>query len=173
MVDIDQHGIEAPVGALRVEAGAARRQREEVAGDEAAARIAGERRPHGQEPRPVPADHRFQHLDDDERGDVGMVEDGLGGIAEAKAGDGDIGRAAGQTGEAEIGQRDLRGGEEAGHQELVAELDLVDVDVEPVLAPPSETEGADRRLLIVKFLEKVAQAMHPAAASPVRRPGGP
>ena len=43
-----------------------------------------------------------------------------------------------KAGEAEPGEGDLGLGEQARHQELVAELDLVDVDAERGMAPPAE-----------------------------------
>ena len=85
MVDIHQHGIEPAPWCERVEAIAARRQREEVAGDEAAARIVADGGSERQQAAPVPADDRFQHLDDDERPHVAVVEDRLRRVAEAEA----------------------------------------------------------------------------------------
>jgi hypothetical protein len=48
---------------------------------------------------------------------------------------------------------DLSDGEEAGHEELFAELDLEDVDAGGRVAAPAEADLADRRRTPVELLE--------------------
>src|SRR5690606_1973371 len=77
-----------------------------------------------------------------------------GGVAEAEAADHDVEAAARELGEAEAGQRDLGGGEAARHQEVVAQLDLVDLGAARRLEAPPQGQRADRRRSIVEFFEE-------------------
>ena len=67
MVDIDEDGVEGPRRRIRIEAGNRCGEREEIAEDQPAARIAGQPGSERQQSAGVPVDHRFQRLDDDER----------------------------------------------------------------------------------------------------------
>ena len=70
-----------------------------------------------------------ERLDDDQRPHPRVLERAPGGVAEAESADDDVEPVLARLGQPEPGEVDLGDGEQARHEELVAELDLVDVDV--------------------------------------------
>jgi hypothetical protein len=151
VVDVEQHRVEAPP--VAGEAGRVRAAGEEVAVDEPAAGVAGQRRGVGQQPAPVPGDHLVERLHHDQRPHPVVRERGAGGVAEAEAADHHVEVGAVQGAQREVGQRDLGDREQAGHQELVAQLDLVHLDVERRLAAAAQADLAHRRRLPGELFE--------------------
>ena len=92
-----------------------------------------------------------------------VLQHGGGRVAEPEPAHHDVEIAAGESGQSQPGQRDLRSREQARHQEVLAELDLEDVDAEPQLAPAPQAERADRRFPVVQLLEQRAHAVFPCA----------
>ena len=124
MVDVQQHGSPAPAGLRRVESVPAR-QGEEIGVQIGAARIVGQFPAVGHEPAPVPIDHGFQGLDDDQPRDLREGQRFGGGIAQPEPADDDVPIAAFQR--AQSVPRKLGFGhiEQAGHEVFAVELDLV------------------------------------------------
>jgi hypothetical protein len=67
MVDIDEDRVEAPAGRFGIEPGVGGGEREEIAVDEPAARVAGQFRPERQKARFVPVDDGIEGVNDDQR----------------------------------------------------------------------------------------------------------
>ena len=98
-----------------------------------------------------------------------MVEDLHGGVPESEPPDAHVELRLGQSGlgQSGLGQgvqreardRDLGDREEAGHQEVVVELDLVDVLTRTGVAAPPEADRSHRRLLPVELLESSAHGL--------------
>src|SRR5659263_301835 len=102
------------------------------------ARICGQDRPDRDQAALVPLDHRLERVDDHQLAYALVDQHGLGGVAEPQSAHCDV-----ELGPLDPGQRapshfDLGNGEEAGHEELVAELDLEDVDAGDRVAAPAE-----------------------------------
>ena len=70
----------------------------------------------------------------------GSLQRRLRGIAEPQSTDDDIEVGVDRLGQAEARERYLGDGEQARHQELVAELDLVHLDVQGRLDPPAQAD---------------------------------
>lgn len=157
VVDVEEDGVEAAGGIFGVEAGGGSgRQREEIAVDEAAARVGGERRAERDEAAFVPFDDGGEGVDDEERSDGVVPERGGGGVAEAETTDDDVERA-GEVGQSEVGEGDFDVVEEAGHEELLAEFDFVNFEVielrESAAAEGEVAEGGGSE---VEFFEGAA-----------------
>jgi hypothetical protein len=75
----------------------------------------------------VPSDDSAERFDDVKGPDAWVLEHRAGGVAESEAADDDVERRSGGFGEGESGELDLGFGEEARHEVLVAERDLVEV----------------------------------------------
>src|SRR4029077_6417571 len=95
-------------------------------------------------------------LDDVERPDPRVLQDGPGGVAEAEAADDDVEIGIGLRGERQPGELDLRGGEEARHEVLVAEHRLVDVHEEGGLEAAPKADLPHRCAAAVELLEPCA-----------------
>lgn len=106
----------------------------------------------------MPVDDFGERVDHRQCPQPWIVQDGLGGVTESESADGYVQLGVRQFGQGEFRERDLAGGEEAGHEELVAELHLVHVLPRDRVAAPTQTDLADGRRLPVDLLE--AQA-HP------------
>ena len=106
----------------------------------------------------MPADHGRQRLDHHQRADARLGQRRLRGVAQAEPGHDHIETRPGGRSQPEPGELDLGHGEQAGHQELVAELDLVDLDVEGKLTPPAQAQATYRRRLVIELLEQDAHA---------------
>jgi hypothetical protein len=104
----------------------------------------------------LPADDGGQGLDDLDRADPWIGERRPGGVAEAEPADDDVEVGAVELGEAQVGEGDLGRGEDVGHEVLVAELDLVDVDAEDRVEAATDADLAHRRGLAVELLEQPA-----------------
>ena len=100
---------------------------------------------------------------------------GLRGVAEPEAADDDVEIAARQRRQSNPRQRDLGDGEQARHQELVAELDLVDVEARGELPSSAQAEHAHRRRAEIQLLEIDAHRRPPLTTTQNRgaNDGGP
>jgi hypothetical protein len=107
----------------------------------------------------VPRDDGTQRLDDRDGSDPLVLEGGDGGVAETEAADDDVEMLSADRREPEPGQLDLGNGEEARHEELLAELHLVDVDEEGRLEPAPQADLPQRGLLPVDLLETPAHGV--------------
>jgi len=67
----------------------------------------------------------------------GVSQNGVCGVAEAEPSDHDVEIRSRDAVQRELGQCDLGCGEQARHEELIAELRLVDVDLQRGLEPTS------------------------------------
>ena len=155
-------------------------EREEVALDQPGARVGGERRGIRQQVLLVPADDRGEGLDDDERAHPWLLERGDRGVPQPQPADDDVQLVAGAGRQPQPGQLDLGDGEQARHEELVAELDLVDVDLQRPVEPPAQADLAHLGVLPVQLLEVPAhrstsrsRRAAPADPSPHGRPPAP
>jgi hypothetical protein len=92
----------------------------------------------------VPLDDLRQRVDHHQGTHPRVLQDRARGVAQAEPAHGDIERVVVQGGQAEPGELDLGLGEQAGHQEVVAQLDLVDVRAEDRLAPPAQSQVTER-----------------------------
>jgi hypothetical protein len=105
----------------------------------------------------MPVDHRLQELDHGQRGHARILQHRARGVAQAQATDHHVQACTLQRRQTQSGQRLFRDGERAGHQELVAELDLVHLALERQLQPVAQADRPDRRGAVSEFLE---QRMH-------------
>jgi hypothetical protein len=115
-------------------------QREEVALHEPDPRVGRQTDRVGEQVPLVPADHLSQRLDDDQRTYACIRERGTRGVAEAEPAHEHLQLGPGDRGQSEVRQLDLGDREQARHQELVAELHLVDVDLERRLESPAQAD---------------------------------
>ncbi|MBI3690611.1 MAG: hypothetical protein HY239_08135 [Mycolicibacterium aromaticivorans] len=104
----------------------------------------------------MPSDDFVECFHHDERMNAGILHRRLGGVAESQSPDDDVEVVIDRLGQAEARERYLGRGEQARHQELVAELYFVDIDVEGRLDPPAQADGSDGGLGPVENLELTA-----------------
>ena len=107
VIDVHQHRIEAARRRAESKPSARIRHREEVAVDEAAARIAGQLLAERQQPLLVPFDHLGQRIDHDQRPHAWVFQHGQRGVAEPEAADDDVEIFARQRRQSEPRQFDL------------------------------------------------------------------
>ena len=145
VVDVEQHGVHALAGRRRRTRAAPRASAKKspctsrARGSSVSVAASGSRR------SLVPADHRGERLDDHQRAHPRLLERGDRGVAEPQPADDDVELVAGAGGQPQPGQLDLGDREQARHEELLAELDLVDVDLERALEPATQADLAHRR----------------------------
>ena len=168
VVDVQQHGVEAPVGGLGIEGRLPflrTRQREEIAVDEAAAGIRHQPGAQRHQATLMPLDDRLQVVDDDQGAHGIQFQRRAGGVAQPQTADhhvqpGFSGEVPRRRRQPEPRQRLLHLGEEAAHQVGVAEDDLVHLEVvEGQDAAAAEDQLAERGLAVVEFLE-AGRRMH-------------
>jgi hypothetical protein len=82
-----------------------------------------------------------------------VVQHGADGIAEAEAADHHVQSAAVETRQRQVRKRDLAAGEQAGHQERIAQLDLVDLGAEGRHGAAAQAQLAERRVALGEFFE--------------------
>ena len=125
------------------------------ASHEPAARVAGElARRAGSSSRSCQEMTVAERLDDLQRAHPRVGERRPRGAAEAEPADHDVEVVARQLRPARASASAILGdGEQARHEELLAEPHLVDVDVERRVAPPAQADLAHRRRLPVELLE--------------------
>ena len=93
----------------------------------------------------MPRDDITQSLDHVQRSNSGVGEHRAGGVAKPQATDHDVERVTVNRRQPEGRQRDLGDGEQARHEVLVAELDLVDLDPKRGLDPAPQGDLPHRR----------------------------
>ena len=97
----------------------------------------------------MPADHGGERLDHDHPLDAGVGEGSRGGVPESQPTHEHVDAVGGAPGQPETGEFDLSGGEQARHQELLAQLHLVDIDAQGRLISCEGTEmGVGRRRMV-------------------------
>lgn len=101
----------------------------------------------------MPFDDLAQDFDDTQGAHPGVCQDGLSGVAEAEPSDHDVEICTRDAGERDIGECDLSCSEEARHEEFIAELCLVDVDLQSWFESTSKANLAQRRRPPVELLE--------------------
>src|SRR4030067_1077999 len=101
----------------------------------------------------MPSDDLAQSFDDVKGAHPGVSQDGVCGVAKAEPSDHDVEIWSRDAGERELGQCDLGRGEEARHEELIAELHLVDVDLQTWFESTSQTNLAQGCRAPVELLE--------------------
>ncbi|MFC5041683.1 hypothetical protein [Ornithinimicrobium kibberense] len=121
--------------------------------DEPAPGVGREPGPEGHQALPVPVEDRLEGVDDDEVGHPVVLEHGPGGVAQAEPAHDDPQTLALEAGEGQPGQLLLGHGEQARHEVLLAELDLVDLRPGHRLPPSPEAELVDRGLRPRQLLE--------------------
>lgn len=153
MVHVQQDGVEAAVRLLGIQTAGIFDHREEVTLDQAAAGIRGQGGAQWDQPPLMPVDDLAECVDDDQGADTWVVQGGLGGVAEAEPAHHDVEFGVRQFRQAEPGQGDLARREEAGHQELVAELHFVHIVARCRVPSAPQTDVAHRRRAPVDLLE--------------------
>ncbi len=153
MIDVDENGVEAPPRPVGIEPLGAGREIEEIAFDQAAPRVAGQLPAEREKTPSVPVDHRLQLLDDQQRADLGRLQDRIGGVTQSEAANHDVEGVAVKRRQAELGQRHFGGREAAGHEEFFAQLDLENVDAELQVAPTAQRKVAQGRFAKIEFFE--------------------
>jgi hypothetical protein len=156
VVDVDQQRVVPAVRVRRVQGLSRADGGEEVGRDQPRARVRRQLRRHREQARVVPADHLGQRLDHGQLRDPRVLQGGDRGVPQAQPADQHVEPVPVDGREAEPGQLDLGDREQAGHQELVAELGLEHVDVQGGLAAPPQADLAHRRLAPVELLEPCA-----------------
>ena len=135
------------------EARAARDHREEVSLDEGAPWIGCQFLAHRKQPTSVPTDDLVQRLDDTHGTHTGVAQDRMRGVAETEPSHHDVEVHAGDEGERDVGECHLGHGEGARHEELVAELRLVDVGLQGRFESTSKADLAEASRSPVEFFE--------------------
>ena len=105
----------------------------------------------------MPVDHLGQRLDHRQRTHPGILQHRPGGVPQSEAADHHVEAVAGKFGQGEAGEFDLRHREQTRHEELVTELDLVHVDLQGRIQPPSQAHRPHGGFPPVKLLETPAQ----------------
>ena len=100
----------------------------------------------------MPGDDHRQGLHDGQLRDPLVLESGPGGVAEPEPAHQDRERRAVRSPEADPRQLLLASGELARHEEVVAELDLVDVAFGDLVEAPAEADDAPRGVAEVELL---------------------
>ena len=167
VVDVDEDRV-PQVRRTGCESLVARDDREEVAVNQMTPDIVRELGSEREEVILVPSDHLGEGFDDIERPDAAILEHGARGVSEPESTDehidGSVNRSVNRSGvgphltQAEPRQRDLRRREQARHQELVAQLHLVDVDQERRLQAAAQHDLPHRRRTPIKLLEPDAHS---------------
>ncbi len=172
MVDIEQDGVETAAGRRWIEAFGRSGQDEEIGQHEAAARIAAEDRPEGNEPALVPFDDGRQGIDDDQLVYRGVFQRRHRRVTEPQPAHDDIPRSRLERRQPEIGERDFHDMEEARHQKGVAKDHFVDFKIiQPPHAAAAQRKIAQRGFLKIEFGEIFAHRVrgvisrHPAGKS--------
>jgi peptide subunit release factor RF-3 len=136
---------------------------------------AGIRRHLGGQRKPlvlVPFDDLAQRLDDVQRTHPRVLQHGSRRVAQPEPANHDVQLATGQLGEAEPGQLHLRACEQARHEELVAQLHLVHVDLQRRLQPSPQAQLTHRGRSRVDQLETCTHALPlPGMAATTQYPG--
>jgi hypothetical protein len=120
----------------------------------------------------VPADHRREGLDDGQRAHPWLLERGHRGVAESQPADDDVQLRTGARGQPQPRQLDLGDREQARHEELLTELDLVHVDLEGALEAAAQDELAHLGVLPVQLLEASDHGPTSRSLHGTRRPHG-
>ena len=107
MIDVHEHCIKCAGRGGRVKARFGSREREEVALNEAAPGIAGQFGAERHQPFRMPVDHSLQGLDDDQRGDLPVLQHGLGRVAEPQPPNDDVKSRFGKSRQPQPGQSNL------------------------------------------------------------------
>ena len=158
MIDIHQHRIEAAARRAGIESVRGMRHREEVAVDQAAARIAGQLLAERKQTLLVPLDDLGQRVDHDQGSHARIFEHRLRGVTEPETADDDVEVVSLKRGQPEPRQFNLGDGEGARHQKLVAEFDFVDVDTGGGMPSAPQAEHTHRGGAKIQFLEIFAHA---------------
>src|SRR4051812_32894936 len=153
VVDIKKDGVEAPARYLRIETDGAFGHREEVASLQANPWIRRQFGGVGKQQTLMPADDFLERFHHHERMNAGILERRLCGVAEPQSPDDDVELGIGGLSQPEARERYLSHREQARHQELVAELDLVHVDLEHRLDSPAQADDPHAGLRPVENLE--------------------
>ncbi len=157
VVDVEQHDVVRRSGR-----GALGDLREEVAVLQVAARVGGEAGGVGKEVASVPVDDSRDRLDDLHLRDPLVLERRSQRVAEPEASDEHLqALSLGPRGQAEVRELGLDDGEEARHQELVVDLDLVDVVAHRGLEAASQADHPDRGVLPAELLHVQGHAAPP------------
>jgi hypothetical protein len=82
-----------------------------------------------------------------------MVQHRPGGVSQAQATHYDVELHSAEFRQSQFGQRDLPFGEQAGHQELITELDLVHLYAESKLRAAPQAQLAERSAMVSQFFE--------------------
>ena len=114
----------------------------------------------------MPRHDGLERLDHRQLGHPVVLERGERGVAEAEAADEDGEGGARRGREPDPGQLLLTGGELARHEEVVAELDLVDVTPGDRVPAPPEADLAPRGLLPVQLLDPHLRRLVPGRGRP-------
>jgi hypothetical protein len=169
VIDIEEDGVEAAARCLRIKTDITVGHGEEVASLQANSWIGHQFGGVGKQRMLMPADDLRECFHHDERMNAGIVERRLRCIAEPQSPDDDIEVGIDRLGQAEARERYLGHGEQARHQELVAELDFVHVDVQGRLDPPAQADDPHAGLGPVEFLEACTHDAPPTRPDIARR----
>src|SRR3990170_5605544 len=120
----------------------------------------------------MPSDDLAQGFDDVKRAHPGVSQDGVCGVAKAEASDHDVEIGTRDAGERELGKCDLGHGEEARHEELIAQLRLVDVDLQGWLESTSQADLTQGCRPPVELLEAGTHRVIPLPCGSVGLLGG-
>jgi hypothetical protein len=172
VVDIEEDGVE--LLDIRIVA-FAERESEKVAEDITTARVVVESLAEWDEFLFMPFDHGLEVIDDAERAHRILLQSGAGGVAQAEASNDDVELFAGEgffSGrETEIGELLFHHGEEGGHEEGIAEDDLIDLLVlQREDGAFSQDKVSERGLLVVDFF-KSRDLRHAGGLEGKREPG--
>lgn len=107
VVDVQQDGVEATARLFRVQPAGVGGQCEEVAVHQAAAGVRGQPGSEGYQVPLVPVDDFGECVDHGQRVHPGVVQGGLGGVAESESADGYVQFGVRQFGQSEFRERDL------------------------------------------------------------------
>jgi hypothetical protein len=152
VIDIEEDSVKSAPGRRGVEAGGGSGESEKVTMDQAATRIARERRAERYEAALMPFDHGVEGIDDNQFAHRRMLERGDGGVAEPESAHDDIAWTGVEVGQAEIGERDFDFVEEARHEKVVPELHLEDFEViQRPQAAAAEREVAENGFPEIEF----------------------
>src|SRR3954469_9614215 len=137
------------------------RHHEEVTVDKTAARIARHPLSDRKQSLLVPFDDLGKRIHHYQRSYAGVLEHRARGVAKPQAADHHVEMPATERRQPEPSQFDLGCGELARHQELVAELDFVNIDIRhrPPAAP--QAQYAHRRWAEIQLFERKAHTPSP------------
>ena len=152
VVDVHEHRV-IPARCLRTEAGTLRDHREEIPVDQVASRICGELAREREQMALVPLDDHIQRFDHVHRAHSGVLQDRSCRVAEPEPAYDDIEVATDNFCEREAGEVDLGNREQARHEELIAELHFVHIDLERRFQSSPHADLTNRCLTPVDLLE--------------------